>query len=699
VTVEVSRLAPATAEERTSLGSRLDSLAARVYSALDAGSVAVLLVDAGAGESRLIAEAGIGRSVLGHHFPLDDGLAARAIATAQTVADDDGHLRVEYTGSDGLCAAASPIRSGGAVDGAFCAVLDGCHSIEGRDLAVLDSAADAAAAYLEREGSELRAAGAAEATVSVLSELVDLRDGYAAADVQEVVLLATAIGEKLGIGDEALAELALAARVHDIGKIGVPDRVLHKAGKLDADELAIMQRHVHWGAQTLARMPGLEVVATTVRAHHERWDGKGYPAGAKGDDIPLESRVIAVCDAYRAMTSDRPYRHALPAGRALALVQKGAGTLFDPTVVDTLVEVLAEEGVAPRPADQPDATALRRREAVGGGSRLWAALERLEALPVLAESRQRLLEQLREPTPSTAKIVQIVEGDVALTASVLRLANSEPGDDRGRIGSVPYAVEMLNARGMQALISRMSVTDLFGRGTGWAIPQNGFRLHALAVRDAALVVERAVGFGRRDELVSAAMLHDVGKLALAYAHDDYPDRYHADSPEERARVERRELGLDHSAIGAIALRRWRVPESIARAVEAHHMPEAREMAAVLRLADMLAHFSHGAGVTPRVMVETAKALDLDEASLRSLIYELSAGERAKDHRVVDPSPLTQQETLALRGLATGKMYKEIAENMGLSTSTVRSHLHKAYGKLGVPDRAQAVLVATDRGWI
>jgi DNA-binding NarL/FixJ family response regulator len=81
------------------------------------------------------------------------------------------------------------------------------------------------------------------------------------------------------------------------------------------------------------------------------------------------------------------------------------------------------------------------------------------------------------------------------------------------------------------------------------------------------------------------------------------------------------------------------------------------------------------------------------------MYELSAGRTGQERRVVDPSPLTQQETLALRGLAQGKMYKEIAETMGLSTSTVRSHLHKAYGKLGVPDRAQAVLVATDRGWL
>jgi putative nucleotidyltransferase with HDIG domain len=292
-----------------------------------------------------------------------------------------------------------------------------------------------------------------------------------------------------------------------------------------------------------------------------------------------------------------------------------------------------------------------------------------------------------------------VEADVALTASVLRLANTRAGDTRGRIGSVVHAVEALSAHGMQTLVCQMGVTDFFERRTGWSIPPNGFRLHALAVREAALGIERAVGFGNRDELAAAAMLHDIGKVALGYAHDDYPERYHADTPEDRARLERRQLGLDHAAVGAIALRRWGLPEAIARAVEAHHMYEADGMAAILRLADMLAHFSHGSGVTPREMVEAGEAIELDEASLRTLMYELSAGQRGQERRAVDPSPLTQQETLALRGLAQGQMYKEIAENMGLSTSTVRSHLHKAYGKLGVPDRAQAVLVATERGWL
>jgi putative nucleotidyltransferase with HDIG domain len=706
MTVEVSRRTPADAGTHVSLGGRLSALAARIRAALDATSVAILIVDVDARKTRLIAEAGLGKAALGRQYPLDGGVSGRAISTGEPVVTDDKDARlvVEHAPREELSAAAVPIRSGEAVDGAICVVMgDPQREFDARDIALLECAAEAAGTSLDLEAADRRAAGAAEATVSVLSELADLRDGYVAADAREVVRLAAAIGARMGISDVALDDLSFAARVHDIGKIGVPDHILHKAGTLNEDERVVMQRHALWGAQTLDRLPGLERVAAMVRSHHERWDGLGYPVGASGDAIPLESRIIGVCDAYRAMTSDRPYRNALPPERALALVKSGAGTLFDPGVVDRLEEVLGDEGItAAGDARRGNLSATVGADQKGkGASRLWAAVGHLDSLPVMAESRQRVLELLSEPTPASGRIVEVVEADIALTAAALRIANAAAGDAKGRIGSVPQAVAALGPEGVHLLISGMEVTDFFERRAGWAIPPNRFRLHALAVRDTVLALERATGFGNRDELVAAAMLHDVGKLVLADAQEGYPDRYHAgvDAPDERVRIERRALGLDHAAVGAIALRRWGVPETLARAVEAHHVPSADGMAALLRLADLLAHFAHGAPITPRALVDAAQAVDLDEVTLRSLMYELSAGNGDKDRRSVDPSPLTHQETLALRGLAQGQMYKEIAEAMGLSTSTVRSHLHKAYGKLGVPDRAQAVLVATDRGWI
>jgi HD-GYP domain-containing protein (c-di-GMP phosphodiesterase class II) len=138
----------------------------------------------------------------------------------------------------------------------------------------------------------------------------------------------------------ALLELEFAARLHDVGKIQVPDAVLNKPGPLDSDESDVIRSHAAWGAATLSRIPGLEAVATLVRFHHERWDGSGYPDGLSGGRIPLGSRIISVCDAYGAMTCDRPYRGAMDSRDALREIRAGAGSQFDPAVVAALLDAL-----------------------------------------------------------------------------------------------------------------------------------------------------------------------------------------------------------------------------------------------------------------------------------------------------------------------------------------------------------------------
>jgi HD-GYP domain-containing protein (c-di-GMP phosphodiesterase class II) len=149
-----------------------------------------------------------------------------------------------------------------------------------------------------------------------------------------------AVGEELGVDAAALAEFKLAAVLHDLGKIRVPDAILSKPGPLDEDERAVVNRHPIWGAELLACVPGFEAIAAIVRFHHERWDGKGYPDGLSGDRIPLASRVIAACDAYHAITSERPYRRTRSEEEALAELWANSGSQFDPAVVAALDSVL-----------------------------------------------------------------------------------------------------------------------------------------------------------------------------------------------------------------------------------------------------------------------------------------------------------------------------------------------------------------------
>jgi HD-GYP domain-containing protein (c-di-GMP phosphodiesterase class II) len=179
------------------------------------------------------------------------------------------------------------------------------------------------------------------ATVDVLAGTLGLRDGNTGEHSDRVVEVAQRIGERLGLDRRELRDLGYAARLHDIGKVGVPDAVLHKPGPLAEDERLAIQGHSVWGADLVGRIPGLEDVARIVRHHHERYDGEGYPDQLAGRDIPLASRILTAADAYVAMTEDRPYRRARPRFEVDREFKDCSGAQFDPYVVEALRESVA----------------------------------------------------------------------------------------------------------------------------------------------------------------------------------------------------------------------------------------------------------------------------------------------------------------------------------------------------------------------
>jgi hypothetical protein len=183
----------------------------------------------------------------------------------------------------------------------------------------------------------------ATATRALLAAL-EARDGYTGEHSFEVEELSIRVAVRLGLDPAACDEVRDVARLHDIGKVGVPDRVLHKQGALDPDEWAEIRKHPDVGATVLASVEALAHLAPAVRAEHERWDGEGYPLGLAGPDIPVSSRIVFVCDAYHAMASDRPYRPALTPEAVHAELRRGAGTQFWPEAVDALLAELAPAG-------------------------------------------------------------------------------------------------------------------------------------------------------------------------------------------------------------------------------------------------------------------------------------------------------------------------------------------------------------------
>jgi putative two-component system response regulator len=180
--------------------------------------------------------------------------------------------------------------------------------------------------------------------IQCLGQAAEFKDNETGMHVQRVAGTTRLLALKLGWNSEAADMLSHAATMHDIGKIGIPDRILLKPGKLDSEERAIMQNHCEIGARILGKHPAplMATAHTVALTHHERWDGAGYPAGLQGENIPLEGRIVAIADTFDALCSPRPYKSAWPLPKVLAYMREQAGRQFDPHLLALFDEILPE---------------------------------------------------------------------------------------------------------------------------------------------------------------------------------------------------------------------------------------------------------------------------------------------------------------------------------------------------------------------
>ena len=206
--------------------------------------------------------------------------------------------------------------------------------------------------------------------IEALAASIEAKDGYTGEHCARMVSRAEAIALQLGLDPEEVEVVRLGAVLHDVGKIGIPNSILNKPGRLTSEEFEIMKKHTLIGARIISKVRGLSQVSDIVRHHHERYDGKGYPFGLSGTDIPLGARIVSVVDTYGAMTEDRVYRVAPGHDRAVEELQRCVGTQLDPLIVETFLLALetSPELVAPPWQQSIDITsALRAAGHANGG--------------------------------------------------------------------------------------------------------------------------------------------------------------------------------------------------------------------------------------------------------------------------------------------------------------------------------------------
>jgi HD-GYP domain-containing protein (c-di-GMP phosphodiesterase class II)/HAMP domain-containing protein len=274
--------------------------------------------------------------------PAADELAAWVIETHHGLevadADADDHLSALARATNQLRSLlAVPLARQEGVVGALVVGFSDAHEFGPEELPLLTTVGGQIAIALQNAEAYEKLDRMYLETVTALAAAMEAKDQYTASHADSLASTAVAVGAQMGLTDAELRMLQYAAVLHDIGKIGIPGNILNKPAALTREEFETMAQHTIIGERIISRIDYLVPIARIIRSAHERWDGAGYPDGYRGEEIPLASRILLVCDAFDAMTTDRPYRGALPIESALRELERHAGTQFDPRVVDVFL--------------------------------------------------------------------------------------------------------------------------------------------------------------------------------------------------------------------------------------------------------------------------------------------------------------------------------------------------------------------------
>ena len=575
--------------------------------------------------------------------------------------------------------------------------------------AALAAAAEAAASRLAEvsaalTASEDRIRAWRSDTVARLARATELRSEETGTHITSVSRLTELIALDLGMPAEAAARMALAAALHDVGKIAVPDAILHKPGRLSAQERAVMETHAEVGFQLLSGSGDelLEVAAVIARTHHERVDGAGYPRGLAGSAIPIEGRIVAVADVFDALINARCYRPALPIQKTLTVMREGRGTHFDPPVLDALLDrfaAAAVEGPSARRRPLPPAAgavppagrtptwegpprrALERQQAVQEAAHVFAA--RLAVPAVLAE---RVLQQTAEVGFVPGHVVEQIALSPEAAVRVLLAAAGRPEGPWTRVHDAVRAIGRDAVRRAFSTGEDHLVVDPMPGASGMSRLAFTVRSSQTAIAASRLVPK--VGDGSEhdtDAAWTAGLLHDVGAAVLIAA------RGGADA----ASAVLGEVAMaEHPLVGAWLARGWQLHPDVVRAIRCHEDP--RPPTGVVARAVWLA-----------ARVGEARAGTIDDATLAAAgaacavsaqtLQRIVLGAAVAGHD--DDLHLTPREREVLLLLGEGLASKQIAAALGCTASTVRNHLHNIYGKLRVTNQAQALLTARRRGLV
>ncbi|HVP57084.1 MAG TPA: HDOD domain-containing protein [bacterium] len=423
-----------------------------------------------------------------------------------------------------------------------------------------------------------------------LSAALDARDANSRGHSDRVAMYAMAIVNEMRYDEndplyqELRSRIRLAALLHDIGKIGIPDNILLKPDKLTEEEYEFIKQHSIMGAEIVTACEGLKDLVPGVLYHHENFDGTGYPFGTAGQKIPLLARVIALADAFDAITSDRPFHKAASKEEALEILRRQASHRYDPTLLESLLRAY-EKGMLEHVRLPSRSSHFAESGDTAIETRYGSYLRSIPSLPSALTTLNTLLD---DPDTALSDVAKVLSSDQGIASRVLRLVNSAYYGLPQMVATIPLAATLLGARAIKHHVVNIALADLMNALGGGNKEYEILWRHALKTSAWAKAIAKLRRRGDPEEAFTAGLVHDIGKaLALRIKPRDYGKVIHEalKTGKPLMGVEEQVIGFDHTRIGGWAAVKWMLPEILANCIRWHHEPDAvdRECAEICEL--------------------------------------------------------------------------------------------------------------------
>lgn len=548
-----------------------------------------------------------------------------------------------------------PILIGDSVSGLIAASKTGEEGFSSYDEAKMMTAALVLGGAAQEITDECRSEERLRSLAHGLSAALDVRDPKTKGHSHRVAMYAMAILNEMGGGETDPDQrgmrnrIMIAALLHDIGKVGIPDSILLKEDKLSAEEYECIKQHSVLGAEIVTACSGLKDLVPGVLYHHEHFDGSGYPFGLAGEDIPLGARIIALADAFDAITSDRLFRKASTHEEAIEILEGTASKNFDPAAIEALIRAYGK--------GELEYVKLPSRSTSAGESSDEAVEKvygrQLKSIPSLPHVLSTVNSLLDDPAASLREIASVLSTDEGLASRVLRLVNSAYYGIPRMVSTIPLATTILGADTIKSHVVNIAYADLMRALGGGRAEYDLLWRHALKTATWARTVASQLGDTDPEEAFTGGLVHDIGKaLSLRLSPDGYCKlvREADKSGRPLLGVEEEVVGFEHTKMGAWAAGRWMLPPPLVNAVRWHHEPdwlegECREIYSLVRaihIADIAARASQVATarftaflleeLSPQVLRELGSAYFSD---LESSIHEVEEAEQQLEETLSD----------------------------------------------------------------